>query len=79
MSKKNKINYHEHEEPENFPNISNVASANECTGLIPTPPESDDQMESYQSLSSMEIPKKAPSKKQIREGVYDNPPPDVLN
>ena len=31
-----KINYREHEtpDPEMFPDISNVASANECTGLM---------------------------------------------
>lgn len=55
---KRKMDYHEHDTPreEAFPDISNVASANECTGLMFTPPLSDGELESYQELSNMEIP-----------------------
>lgn len=54
-----KIEYHEHDTPEraNLPLTSDVASATECTGLMPTPPLTDSELESYQELSSMEIPK----------------------
>lgn len=62
-----------------FPEDSSVASANECTGLMPTPPENAYENESYQDLSPMEIPKKAPSRKEIREGIYDKPEPKILN
>lgn len=39
-----------------MPQISNVASATECTGLIPTPPEDDDALENYMTLSSSSLP-----------------------
>lgn len=42
---------------ESFPDISNVASAGECTGLMFAPPQSQEEYESYQELSGMEIPK----------------------
>lgn len=56
---KRKIAYHEHEEPsvEQFPDISNVASANECTGLMHKSPQDQAELESYQELSSMAIPR----------------------
>ena len=60
MSKKREpIEYHEHDTPgeEEFPDISGVASANECTGLMYKTPMSAEEWESYQELSSMEIPK----------------------
>ena len=60
MTKKKKpIDYHEHDTPgeEKFPDISGVASATECTGLMYKTPVNDDEWESYQELSSMEIPK----------------------
>ena len=58
MSKKRKpIEYHEHDTPEEFPDISGVASATECTGLMYKTPVNDSEWESYQELSSMEIPK----------------------
>ena len=49
-----------HTEPEDTPNISPVASAFECTGLMPTPPESEAEQESYEELFSMALPKKKP-------------------
>ena len=60
MSKKRiPIEYHEHDTPdeENFPDISGVASATECTGLMYKTPVDAGEWESYQELSSMEIPK----------------------
>lgn len=41
-----------------YPDISEVASSNECTGMIPTPPLDEAEYESYQQLYSMEIPQK---------------------
>ena len=62
MTKKKTIEYHEHDTPEEtfpgeFPDISGVASANECTGLMYKTPVTAGEWESYQELSSMEIPK----------------------
>lgn len=56
-----KREYHEHDAPEQdeFPTISGVASANECTGLMYRTPENDQEWEALQDLSSMAIPKKA--------------------
>ena len=39
-----------------MPHISNVASANECTGLVPEQPQTEEELESYESLYSMSIP-----------------------
>lgn len=63
--KKRKINYNEHSTPKNlqYPDISGVASANECTGLMYKTPTNEDEHESYQELSSMEIPKIEPQTK----------------
>ena len=41
-----------------FPDISNVASATECTGLMHKPPINMEEYEALQELSGMEIPKK---------------------
>lgn len=43
----------------NFTDISNVASATECTGLMPTPPLTEEEYASRQELYSMEIPKES--------------------
>lgn len=61
---KPKINYHEHDTPlqDQFPDISNVASASECTGLMHRSPADREEFESYQELSSMAIPKEKPEK-----------------
>ena len=68
MAKKRKIDYHEHDSmPDFLSDLSNVASANESTGMMPTPPESPDEYHSYQDMASMEIPKKAPGKSQGAE------------
>lgn len=57
--KEKKVEYHEHDTPgeEQFPNLSNVASANECTGLMYKTPVNAEEMESYQELSPMGIPR----------------------
>ena len=41
-----------------YPDISNVASSSECTGLMPNIPQNDDEYDSYQEMYDMEIPKK---------------------
>lgn len=58
-SPKRKIDYHEHDTPdeEEFPNLSNVASANECTGLMYRTPVDGEEWKSFQQLSPMEIPR----------------------
>lgn len=37
-------------------NLDTVASATECTGLMPTPPISEDEVESYTDLYSIPQP-----------------------
>lgn len=73
--KKKKIDYGEHREL--APEAANAVSATECTGLMPTPPHSSDELESYKDLHSMETPKKLPSRREIKNGVYDSPPPEI--
>lgn len=62
MPRKRKIDYHEHEPlPEGkFPHVSNVASANECTGLMYKAPADQQELHAYRGLFSMEIPQEAP-------------------
>ena len=59
---KRRIDYREHEDDEprqdQFPEISNVASASECTGLMYKAPADQEEWDSYQELSSMAIPRK---------------------
>lgn len=57
------FDYHEHDTPleEQLPGISNVASANECTGLVPRAPQDQEELENYQALSSMAIPHHKPN------------------
>ena len=43
-----------------YPIISNVASGNETTGMIPTPPMTQDEYDSFRMLSSMELPEAWP-------------------
>ncbi len=56
---KQKIDYHEHDTPkqESFPDISNVASVNECTGLMYRTPVDGTEWEALQQLSPMGIPR----------------------
>lgn len=64
--------YGEHESlgEEMFPEGGSVASANECTGLMFTPPETKAQWEAYQELSPLAIPKEAPGQ---RKGTWACP------
>ena len=39
-----------------MPNISNVASGSECTGIVPTQPQSEEELESYLDLYSTSLP-----------------------
>lgn len=59
-----KIDYREHEALEigEYPDISNVASATECTGLMYRTPKNEEELENYQELSSMAIPRKGEGK-----------------
>ena len=71
--------YHEHDPlpQEVLPGASSVASANECTGLMPTPPVTPDEYESYQELHSMEVPKKLPGRREFQTGIYDDKPEEI--
>ena len=44
-------------EPDFYPDISNTASAAECTGMMHAPPQNEDELEALQELSNMAIPK----------------------
>ena len=39
-----------------MPQISNVASATDCTGLVPNQPQNEDELENYMGLSSTSLP-----------------------
>ncbi|MGI6497312.1 MAG: hypothetical protein ACOX0U_00460 [Oscillospiraceae bacterium] len=43
---------------DDFLNRSDVSSATECTGLMPTPPLNAEEYRSYQNLSSMGLPRR---------------------
>ncbi len=45
------------DEDDLFPEISSVASACECTGMMPRPPVNEGEDEAYRGLFSGEIPK----------------------
>ena len=40
-----------------YPDISTTSSFTDTTGMMPTPPLTDEQFEAYQDLAGMEIPK----------------------
>ncbi len=44
------------EDEDYLPHISNVASACECTGLMPRPPMDEAEEEAYRALYSGEVP-----------------------
>lgn len=61
---KRKINYREHEGPEEqFPDIPGAASATELTGLMYRAPTDQEEWDSYQELYPMAIPKNKPAEK----------------
>ena len=70
-----RFQYGEHVEI--FPNLSDTASANECTGLMPTPPVTPDEYESYQELHSMEVTKKLPGRREFQTGIFDDKPEEI--
>lgn len=41
-----------------YPDISTTSSFTDTTGMMPTPPLTDEQFEAYQELAGTEIPKK---------------------
>ncbi len=53
MSKKNK---HKKLPIDLMPQISNVVSSNECTGMVPTQPENQDELEADMDLFSSSLP-----------------------
>ena len=55
MQKKNEKKFTHGEHVTIYPDApESVASATECTGLMPTPPQNDAEFTSYQDLHSME-------------------------
>ena len=42
---------------DSFLDISNTVSSCECTGSMYVPPQNEDEFESYQELTNMQIPK----------------------
>lgn len=62
-----KIDYHEHDPlpRDKFPETSNVASAQECTGLMHRAPVSQEELENERELFPMAIPRQdRPSREQ---------------
>ena len=57
MPPKKPIRYGEHDPLPDFPEDASVASANECTGLMYRVPMDDPELEAYEELYGMEIPK----------------------
>lgn len=47
---------------EDYPNITSTTSSMDTTGMMPTPPQSNAERESYEELAGMEIPKKKKGK-----------------
>lgn len=69
FKEKEGFEYHEYEEPDSglFPEMGNVSSATESTGMMPTPAGDQDAYHAYQDLAGMAIPKKAPGKSANKE------------
>jgi hypothetical protein len=42
---------------DSYPDISNVVSSCECTGMMYSPPQNESEFESYQELFNMGLPK----------------------
>ena len=45
-------------------NLTNSASATECTGLIKTPPQNEDELENYNDVYNFTLPKPLPEKEE---------------
>lgn len=44
-------------EKHNYPDMTSTCPFTDTTGLMQTPPGNDDELEAYQELAGMEIPK----------------------
>ena len=44
-------------EKHTYPDMTSTFPSTDTTGLMQTPPENDDELEAYQELAGMEIPK----------------------
>lgn len=53
MLPKQKIDYH----TDSYDYLANAASTQDCTGLIPANPDSDEALESYKDIYQYEPPK----------------------
>ncbi len=53
-------------------NLTNAATAMECTGLIQVPPESEEELESYLQVYSFKQPHPLPSKDDSRNPAKNN-------
>ena len=42
--------------PDSYDYLANSASANDCTGLIPSAPQSEAELQSYEEVSNMLCP-----------------------
>ena len=70
MQKRKKTDHREPDQPKRqdqqpsdiliYPVISNVASMGETTGMMPTPPVTRDEYDSFRMMSSMELPEAWP-------------------
>ena len=56
MESKRKHGYPSYDD-DKFYDIESVISANDCTGLVPTPPKSEYEAESYSDLLNIPQPK----------------------
>lgn len=54
--KKSKHSKNKGEKDISYPNISSTVSSGECTGVMPRPPQNEEELESYQDLSDMQFP-----------------------
>lgn len=46
-----------HDNPNNYTyDLNNAMSSTECTGLIPTPPQSEEERESYNAIFHYALP-----------------------
>lgn len=66
MKESKGFDYHEFDQSENM-EYTTAASVTESTGMMPTPPQTQAQRQSYQELGTIIIPKNAPGKKKNRE------------
>lgn len=68
MDKRNKQLVPETDEDDDIiSSVDTVASGTECTGLIPTPPETEAEAEAYASLYTIPRPKSDPEKKKAQQ------------